>query len=184
MTHEIDNGSQKEVAAHAYFQLQRDTVTPEGESSTVSTFTGPAVRTEQEKFQKIEFKDIEKGKAKFVEKADNGWMAMVQHYFVSAWVPEEKLAREFYVRKLEGSGAVTAGIIVPMPPVAAGSKATQTVSLFAGPQIQSTLDQLAKPTAEGGIGAKGLPLVVDYGWLANRCSPNFLVPRSHAQTGR
>ena len=173
VTHEIDNGSQKEVAAHAYFQLQRDTVTPEGESSTVSTFTGPAVYTEQEKFQKIEFKDIEKGKAKFVEKADNGWMAMVQHYFVSAWVPEEKLAREFYVRKLEGSGAVTAGIIVPMQPVAAGSKVTQTVSLFAGPQIQSTLDQLAKPTAECGIGAKGLPLVVDYGWLTIVAAPIF-----------
>ena len=173
LTHEIDNGSGKDVSAHAYFQLQRDTVTPDGESSTVSTFTGPALYTEQEKFQKVEFKDIEKGKAKFVEKADNGWMAMVQHYFVSAWVPEEKLPREYFIRKLEGSGAVSAGLIVPVPPVATGAKVSQTISLYAGPQIQSTLDQLAKPVAEGGIGAKGLPLVVDYGWLTIVAAPIF-----------
>lgn len=173
VTHEIENGSGKDLTPHAYFQLQRDTETPEGESSTVSTFTGPALYTEQEKFQKVEFKDIEKGKAKFVEKADNGWMAMVQHYFVSAWVPEEKLPREFFVRKLDGTSVVTAGLIVPVPPVAAGAKASQSVSLYAGPQIQSTLDQLAKPVAEGGIGAKGLPLVVDYGWLTIVAAPIF-----------
>lgn len=173
VTHEIDNGSGAEIAAHAYYQLQRDNATPEGESSTVSTFTGPAIYTEQEKFQKLDFKDIEKGKAKFVEKADNGWIAMVQHYFVSAWVPEEKLPREFFVRKLEGSSAVAAGVIVPLPTVAAGAKVSQTISLFAGPQIQSTLDQLAKPVAEGGIGAKGLPLVVDYGWLTIVAAPIF-----------
>ena len=173
VTHEIDNGSGAEIAAHAYYQLQRDNATPEGESSTVSTFTGPAIYTEQEKFQKLDFKDIEKGKAKFVEKADNGWIAMVQHYFVSAWVPEEKLPREFFVRKLEGSSAVAAGVIVPLPAVAAGAKVSQTISLFAGPQIQSTLDQLAKPVAEGGIGAKGLPLVVDYGWLTIVAAPIF-----------
>ena len=173
VTHEIENGSGSDVAAHAYYQLQRDTETPEGESSTVSTFTGPAIYTEQEKFQKVDFKDVEKGKAKFVEKADNGWIAMVQHYFVSAWVPQEKLPREFYVRKLDGISAVTAGVIVPLPAVAAGAKASQTISLFAGPQIQSTLDQLAKPVAEGGIGAKGLPLVVDYGWLTIVAAPIF-----------
>ena len=173
VTHEVENGGQKEISAHAYYQLQRDTATPAGESSTLSTFTGPAVYTDQEKYQKIDFKDVEKGKAKFVEKADNGWMAMVQHYFVAAWVPEEKLSREFYVRKLDGTSAVTAGVIVPLPAVPAGAKASQTVSLFAGPQIQSTLDQLGKPVAEGGIGAKGLSLVVDYGWLTIVAAPIF-----------
>ncbi len=171
--HEIDNDSQKNIAAHAYFQIQRDTASPEGESGMANTFTGPALYTEQDKYQKLEFKDIEKGKAKFTEKADNGWMAMVQHYFVSAWVPEPKLAREFYVRKLEGSGAVAAGIIVPLPTLAAGAKVSQAVSLYAGPQIQATLGQLAKPVAEGGIDATGLPLVVDYGWLTIVAAPIF-----------
>ena len=172
---EIDNGSQKEIAAHAYYQLQRDTAAPAGESSMVSTYTGPAIYTEQEKYQKINFKDIEKGSAKFVQKADNGWMAMVQHYFVSAWIPQEQQAREFFVRKLDGGAnpAVTAGVIVPVATVAPGAKASNVVSLYAGPQIQSMLEQLAKPTAEGGIGAQGLPLVVDYGWLTIVAAPIF-----------
>ena len=172
---EIDNGGQKEIAAHAYYQLQRDTAAPAGESSMVSTYTGPAIYTEQEKYQKINFKDIEKGSAKFVEKADNGWMAMVQHYFVSAWIPQEKQAREFFVRKVESGAnpAVTAGVIVPVATVAPGAKASNVVSLYAGPQIQSMLEQLAKPAAEGGIGAQGLPLVVDYGWLTIVAAPIF-----------
>ncbi len=99
VAYEIENASQKEIAAHAYYQLQRDMVAPEGESMMVSTFTGPAVYTEQEKYQKIDFADIGKDKAKFAKTADNGWVAMVQHYFVSAWVPQGKDTREFYVRK-------------------------------------------------------------------------------------
>ena len=172
VSHEIDNASQKPITAHAYYQLQRDTSSPEGESGMANTFTGPALYTEQDKYQKLDFKDIEKGKAKFSEKADNGWMAMVQHYFVSAWIPEAKLAREFYVRKLDNN-AVTAGIIVPLPALAAGAKASQNVSLYAGPQIQATLRHLAQPVSEGGIGAEGLPLVVDYGWLTIVAAPIF-----------
>ena len=175
VAYEIDNGGQMEVSAHAYYQLQRDTAAPAGESSMVSTYTGPAVYTDQEKFQKINFKDIEKGSAKFAQKADNGWMAMVQHYFVSAWIPPEKQSREFFVRTLEGGAnpAVTAGLIVPVATVAPGAKASNMVSLYAGPQIQSMLEQLAKPSADGGIGAQGLPLVVDYGWLTIVAAPIF-----------
>lgn len=171
VTQEIDNGSQKTLSAHAYYQLQRDTATPDGESSTVSTFTGPAVYSEQEKYQKISFGDIEKGKAKFIEKANDGWIAMVQHYFVSAWIPQENLPREYFVRKLGAD--ISAGVIVPMPQVAPGEKTSQSVSLYAGPQIQSVLNQLAKPAEEGGIGAKGLALVVDYGWLTIVAAPIF-----------
>ena len=175
VAYEIVNGSKNEIAAHAYYQLQRDTVAPDGETKMVSTFTGPAVYTEQDKFQKLNFSDIEKGKAKFNTQADNGWMAMIQHYFVSAWIPQEKQSREFYVRALEGAvnPAITAGIIVPIPVAAPGAKISNSVSLYAGPQIQSVLDQLAKPTADGGIGAQGLPLVVDYGWLTIVAAPIF-----------
>ncbi|MCP5229541.1 membrane protein insertase YidC [Accumulibacter sp.] len=175
VTQEIDNGGDKEVAAHAYYQLQRDTRKPEGESRMVSTFTGPAVYTEQEKYQKISFSDVESGKAKFVTQADNGWIAMVQHYFVAAWLPPEKLPREFYMRALNGGAdpTVTAGVIVPVPVVAAGARASSSVPLYAGPQLQSRLDHLALPKAEGGIGAQGLPLVVDYGWLTIVAAPIF-----------
>ncbi len=185
VAYEIDNAGQKEIAAHAYYQLQRDTQAPAGESRMVSTFTGPAQFTEQGKYKKIDFKDIEKGSAKFETKADNGWMAMVQHYFVSAWVPQEKLPREFYVRNLEGANpAVAAGVIVPVPAVAPGSKLSYAASLYAGPQIQSILERLSKPAAEGGIGAQGLPLVVDYGWLTIVAAPIFwLLEMIHKMVG-
>jgi YidC/Oxa1 family membrane protein insertase len=175
VAYEIDNKGEKEIAAHAYYQLQRDIKPPDGESSMVSTFTGPAVYTDQEKFQKVAFADIEKGKANFATKADNGWLAMIQHYFVSAWIPEPGLPREFYMRTVENSAspAVAAGVIVPAPVAAPGSKATLSVPIYAGPQIQTTLEQLAKPKADGGIGAQGLPLVVDYGWLTIIAAPIF-----------
>jgi YidC/Oxa1 family membrane protein insertase len=175
LAYEIDNEGQKEIAAHAYYQLQRDNQSPAGESSMVSTFTGPAQYTELGKFNKINFKDIEKGDAKFETKADNGWIAMVQHYFVSAWIPQEKLQREFYVRSLEGgaSSIAAAGVIVPVPTIAPGSKLSYGAWLYAGPQIQAILDQLSKPQAEGGINAQGLPLVVDYGWLTIVAAPIF-----------
>jgi YidC/Oxa1 family membrane protein insertase len=174
VAYEIDNGSQKEIAAYAYYQLQRDTQTPKGESSMVSTFTGPAEYTEQGKFQKIDFKDIEKGNTKFEQKADNGWMAMIQHYFVAAWIPREKLQRGFYTRFYGGAHpVVAAGLIVPLPAIAPGARLDYAASLYAGPQIQSTLNQLAKPVEEGGIGAQGLALVVDYGWLTIVAAPIF-----------
>ena len=175
VTYEIINSSQKELAPHAYFQLQRDDQAPAGESKMVSTFTGPAVYTEQEKYQKIDFADLEKGKAKFATKADNGWLAMVQHYFVAAWLPAAKAPREYYMNKVEGSAppAYNAGVIVPVAPAAPGAKTALSMSLYAGPQIQSSLDQLAKPATEGGIDAQGLPLVVDYGWLTIVAAPIF-----------
>ena len=170
---DIANGGDKPLITHAYYQLQRDGVAPEGETMMVSTFTGFGVYTEADKYQKVSFDDIAAGKAKFAKAADNGWLAMVQHYFVSAVVPKEKTQREYYMRKVEGLNAFQAGVIVPVAEIAPGARGEVSVSLFAGPQIQSMLDQLAKPQAEGGIDAKGLPLVVDYGWLTVVAAPIF-----------
>ena len=82
--YEIENLGSATLAPSAYYQLVRDKTPPEGDSMLVPTYTGPAVYTEQEKFQKVDFADIEKGKAKFTQRADNGWVGMLQHYFVSA----------------------------------------------------------------------------------------------------
>ncbi len=169
VAYEITNAGQQPIAAHTYFQFQRDDVAPEGESRMVSTFTGPAIYTSEEKYQKLTFSDIEKDKAKFAKTADNGWLAMVQHYFVAAWVPKGNDKREFYARKVEGgngSPAVTAtGVILPVEQIAPGGKATQSITLYAGPQEQATLKKLAE----------GLDLVVDYGWLTVVAAPIFWV---------
>ncbi|MFZ2971953.1 MAG: membrane protein insertase YidC [Ferribacterium limneticum] len=160
---EIANGSDKAIAPHAYFQLQRDDVAPAGETAMVSTFTGPAVFTDAEKYQKVDFSAIADNKAKFAKTADNGWLAMVQHYFVAAWVPKEKTPREFYMRKVEGSNVFQTGVIVPVAEIAPGAKGETSVSLYAGPQEQSALKQVAE----------GLDLVVDYGWLTVVAAPIF-----------
>ena len=160
---EIANTGDKPLATHAYYQLQRDGVAPEGETMMVSTFTGFAVFTDAEKYQKVSFDEIAGGKAKFAKAADNGWLAMVQHYFVSAVVPAEKTQREFYMRKVDGLNAYQAGVIVPLAEIAPGAKGETAVSLFAGPQEQAALKQVAP----------GLDLVVDYGWLTVVAAPIF-----------
>ncbi len=171
---EIANGSDRAITPHAYFQLQRDDVNPAGETKMVSTFTGTAVYTEAEKYQKVDFSTIADNKAKFAKTADNGWLAMVQHYFVSAWVAPEKLQREYYMRKLEGSNIFQAGLIVPLAEIAAGAKGETSVKLYAGPQEQAALKQLAP----------GLDLVVDYGWLTVVAAPIFWALQAiHALVG-
>ena len=162
VSYEIANGSAKPIAPHAYFQFQRDGKAPEGESSMVSTFTGVAVYSEAEKYQKVTFDEIEKGSAKFVNKADNGWLAVVQHYFVAAWLPAPTQAREYFVKKLD-TNLYTAGLILPVKEIAPGAKAEVGIPLYAGPQEQARLKALAP----------GLDLVVDYGFLHIIAAPIF-----------
>ena len=160
---EIANHGDKPMATHAYYQLQRDDVAPGGETKMVSTFTGPAVYTNADKYQKVSFDDIAKDKAKFAKTADDGWLAMVQHYFVSALVPKETVKHEFYMRKAEGANVYQTGVIVPVAEIAPGTKGETSISLYAGPQEQAVLKQVAP----------GLDLVVDYGWLTVVAAPIF-----------
>ncbi|MCX7163173.1 MAG: membrane protein insertase YidC [Rhodocyclales bacterium] len=151
------------VGSHAYYQITRDGKPAEGQGSSmmmgVTTFTGPAVFTDTEKYQKVEFADILKNKAKFAQKADSGWLAMVQHYFVSAWLLPAGTPREFYMRKV-GEDLFSAGVILPV-----GADGRSAVSLYAGPQEQDKLEKIAP----------GLDLVVDYGWLTVIAAPLFWV---------
>ena len=75
--YEIANQRQVPLATHAYYQLTRDGKVPEASMTNIATFTGPAIYTEEGKFQKVEFADIDKGKAKFMQKAKDGWLAVV-----------------------------------------------------------------------------------------------------------
>jgi YidC/Oxa1 family membrane protein insertase len=164
---QIDNGSTQALAPNAYFQMQRDEVKPEGEPRMVNTFTGPAVFTEAEKYQKVDFKSIQENKAKFAKSADNGWLAMVQHYFVTAWAPQGNVQREFYIRPLD-DGLFAAGLIVPVGNVAPGASVTLDMPFYAGPQEQSRLKEFAP----------NLELVVDYGWLHLIAAPIFWALRA------
>ena len=160
---EIENQGDKPLVTHAYHQLQRDGLAPAGETMMVSTFTGPAVFSDAEKYQKVTFDEVGSGKAKFVKTADDGWLAMVQHYFVSAIVPKAGVSREYYMRKVEGQNLYQTGVIVPVGEIAPGAAGGSSVTLFAGPQEQNALKKLAP----------GLDLVVDYGWLTVIAAPIF-----------
>ena len=165
MEYELTNRSDRAVSAHAYFQFARDGRPAEAvEVFGVSTFTGPAVYTDEAKFQKVQFEDIDEGKAKFVPRSSDGWLAMVQHYFVAAWLPEAGVQRENYMRKI-GPDQYTAGVIMPVAALAPEQTATVGTRLYAGPQEQDQLDGIAE----------GLGLVVDYGWLTVIAAPLFWV---------
>ena len=162
VAYEIVNRSQNPLAAHAYFQLTRDGKVPEASMTNIATFTGPAIYTDEGKFQKVEFVDVDKGKAKYVQKANNGWLAMVQHYFVAGWTPQGKDEREFFVRKV-GDNLFSAGIILPVTAIAPGQTSRVSVPLYAGPQEQARLEKIAP----------GFDLVVDYGWLTVIAAPIY-----------
>ena len=171
---EIDNQSSEATAPFAYFQFTRDGQPAEGAKAMgVSTFTGPAVYTEAEKYQKISFEDIADNSAQFNRKAQDGWIAMVQHYFVSAWLPTGAAEREFIARKV-GADLYATGVILPVGEIAAGQDGGITVPMYSGPQEQDKLENIAP----------GLDLVVDYGWLTVIAAPLFwLLEWFHKLTG-
>ncbi|MBL8323922.1 MAG: membrane protein insertase YidC, partial [Rubrivivax sp.] len=104
--HEFTNQGEAPVQPQLYLQLARDAAPPEGESSFYFTFTGPALYTEANKFVKLDFKDIAKGSASHDKSANDGWVAMVQHYFASAWLVPAGGAREFRTARVPGNGAL------------------------------------------------------------------------------
>ncbi len=158
---EITNAGQPIRSPSAYFQLLRDDVEPAGAIIFVPTYTGPAIYTEHDKFKKIDFSDIAKNKASIPQPADNGWAGMLQHYFVSAWLPKENILREFYAKHLEND-LYTVGMVLPVSSINTGDTTKISVPLYVGP-TEGNLDTVAP----------GLGLTVDYGFLTIIAKPIF-----------
>jgi YidC/Oxa1 family membrane protein insertase len=161
VAYELENTGEQAATASGYFQLVRDSAAPAGSSRFLPTYTGVAVFTDKEKFKKVEFSAIEKGKADFPKLADDGWIGILQHYFVAAWLPKDKGNREYFTRKLDGD-SYSAGVILPELAIDPGKKAVVGSTLYAGP-AQTSLDKIAP----------GLGLTVDYGWLTVIATPLF-----------
>jgi YidC/Oxa1 family membrane protein insertase len=161
VTHKVENIGAAPVTPSVYLQIVRDGNKPEGESSLYYTYTGPAVYTDQQKFRKVDFSDIEKNKAELPAAADNGWVGMIQHYFATAWVPE-KGERQFYARNVD-KNLYSIGTLLPLGTVAPGAAVTEKATLYIGPQSQQVLEAIAP----------GLDLVVDYGWLTFLAKPIY-----------
>jgi len=160
--HDIVNTSAASVSPQLYLQLVRDGNPPLGESSFYSTFTGPAIYTEAKKYQKIEFKEIEKNSMDVEKQATNGYVAMVQHYFASAWLLGDGIKRELFQRKVD-TNLYAVGMITAAGDVAPGATKTLESRLFVGPQEENMLEKLTP----------GLELVKDYGWLTILAKPLY-----------
>lgn len=164
VAHEISNASSQPLSTNVYFQLTRDGKAPSGDSKMVMTYTGAAVYSEQDKFQKVDFSDIDKNKTPYTKVTNNGWVAIVQHYFVTALLPPDQQQREYYTRKI-AENFYAIGTILPIASIAAGSNSTVKVPLYAGPEEQDKLKSIAA----------GLDLTVDYGWLTVIAAPLFWI---------
>ncbi len=175
---ELKNGGASPHGGFAYFQTTHDGRTSGNGNSLAQSFgaqsfTGFATFSAERKFEKIAAGDLDKGKADYVKHAADGWLAFVQHYFVSAWLPPERLARDYVVERRQ-DGTYAGRLLVALPSIAPGASARTAVGFYAGPQEQRRLK----------AAAPGLDLVVDYGWLTIIAWPLFwLLEKCYALSG-
>jgi YidC/Oxa1 family membrane protein insertase len=161
--HEVINKGTAPVTSQLYLQLVRDGKQAESDTPFYSTFTGPAIYSDAAKFQKVAFEDIDKSKADFQKAANDGYVAMVQHYFASAWLLDQGVARDNYAEKVQGSALYRAGMKTDLGEVAPGQTKALDARLFLGPQEEKVLEKLAP----------GLELVKDYGWVTILAKPLY-----------
>jgi YidC/Oxa1 family membrane protein insertase len=177
---DVTNNGTAPITPEAYFQLMRDTKKVGVQSSMApASFVGPVLYDDQDKFKKIDFGEIDKEaadptrKPAYTHTADNGWIGMIEHYFVAAWLPPDTTRRQFYTTKLD-NGLYTAGVRYGDGAIPPGGTGVIASRLYVGPQDQDTLAKLAK----------GLDLVVDYGIFTIIAEPLFaLLKWLHALIG-
>jgi YidC/Oxa1 family membrane protein insertase len=168
----IVNVGSTPVTPTVYMELVRDSQPVETPRFS-HTFIGPAVYTDQHHFQKMTFSDIDKNKEDYATQADNGWIAMVQHYFATAWIPQQGVKRDIYVNKIDPA-LYRVGVKEAVPTIAPGQSADVSARLFAGPEEERMLEGIAP----------GLELVKDYGWVTIIAKPLFwLLEKIHSYVG-
>jgi YidC/Oxa1 family membrane protein insertase len=169
----IDNQSGQAWSGNMFAQLKRDASSDPSSSTATGTATylGAAMWTASEPYKKVSMKDIDKGSLK--ENVSGGWVAWLQHYFVTAWIPAKSDNNVVQTRK-DSQGNYIIGYTGPALSVPAGGKVETSAMLYAGPKIQSKLKELSP----------GLELTVDYGFLWFIAQPIFwLLQHIHSLLG-
>ena len=165
VSYKISNRSYESWVGAMYAQIKRDGKVPagfEGNFMGMQPFVGAATRTEDQIFEKIEFDDL--NEAPFRLTRAEGYMAMVQHYFITAWAPTDKAAlQNYYARKLASSDVYLMGLTTQPISIAPGDQEEISISFYAGPKDQYRLQEIAT----------GLDLTVDYGFLWWLSQPLF-----------
>jgi YidC/Oxa1 family membrane protein insertase len=173
--HDISNVGTVPVKPELYLQLVHDGNKPAGDSFFNSSYTGPTLYTDADKYHKLQFEKLEKAAVEAAKtgkdalqdhptKADNGWFAISQHFFVSAFVPQDKLARTIFTRKVT-TNQYAIGVTQPLGTLAPGATISNDARLYSGPQEEKLLEHVSP----------GLELVKDYGFLTIIAKPIFWV---------
>lgn len=157
---EIDNQSDKAIEVEPYGQLRHTLVEDTG-NVAMPTYTGGAYSSSETNYKKYSFEDMQKANLSISTKA--GWVAVLQHYFVSAWVPNQDADNQLYTLTDKANNLASIGYRGPATLIPAGAKDTITSALWTGPKLQ---DQMA------GV-ANYLDLTVDYGWAWFIAKPLF-----------
>jgi YidC/Oxa1 family membrane protein insertase len=172
--YEVINTGTQPVTPQLYLQIVRDGSKLTSGTSFYSTFTGPAVYTAEQKFQKVDFSDIDKNKVDIQKESSTGYVAMVQHYFASAWILPEGVKRELFVRKVPDTNNYSVGMIVPLSAIAPGATKSVDSRFYSGPEDERELEKIEP----------GLELVKDYGRVTIIAKPLYwLLSHIHSVLG-
>ncbi|MCY4454127.1 MAG: membrane protein insertase YidC [Immundisolibacterales bacterium] len=161
--YEIVNGSPQPWTGQIYGHFRRVPPTESGGFGDVTsyTYTGAVLSSPDKPYEKIDFDDMQS--ENLDREVADGWLAMIQHYFASAWIPEPSVAARYYTKALE-RGEYLAGLIGPPVTVGAGTTGETRLKLYAGPKVQDRLE----------AAAPGLKRTVDYGWLFFIAQPLYV----------
>jgi YidC/Oxa1 family membrane protein insertase len=169
----VENQAQTEWSGSLYSQLVRNTYDPD-HNAMMYTYTGPVLYNghAESKYNKHPFDDLNTEPVNNLS-VEGGWAAMIQHYFMSAVIPNQESQNRYYAKPL-GEGDYVAGVVEPMVSVEPGQTGNLTSELYIGPIIQDNLEKIAP----------GLELTVDYGVLTIIAEPIFWVlEKIHALVG-
>ena len=171
LTQEVTNNTGSPLSVRSYEQLQRTDLVDPNASRFVYTYTGGVYYSPEDKYTKESFDDMRDGKLQRV--VSDGWIGMIQHYFMSAWIPPGGTVETFYTNVLDNSRYIIGKYSEPVTLPDGASHGFEN-RLFVGPKLQDTLATIAP----------GLELTVDYGWLTVLAQPiHWLLDKIHAVVG-
>lgn len=170
----VENGSAVRWQANMFGQIKRDNSEAPGADSSgmgMQPFLGAAITQADDRFTKFSFDDM--AEEPFKKQLPGGWVAMIQHYFLSAWIPNADQSHTYSTR-VTGQGFNIAGFTSPPLTLDPGASGAIAASFYAGPKDQYRLEEISPY----------LELVVDYGWLWWIAQPLFwLLTKIHSFVG-
>jgi YidC/Oxa1 family membrane protein insertase len=159
----IDNQSSNKWTGNFYAQIKRDSKEfAKVNALSMKPFLGAAITTPEKKYQKFTFANLNESK-EFKATVEGGWVSMVQHYFISAWIPDAKTTHNFHLRKLGDKDIYLLGFTSNAVSVEPNSQSSIKANFYAGPKDTESLEKISPY----------LDLTVDYGWLWMIAKPLF-----------